>query len=172
MKTMKTIKIEKRGTLKIVSSGYSDRFPMTECWINLICDGIKYQVDPNDATRAYLNLSGMEENDENCMTALRLINSPDNKYALSFSEKVDANTTLTVATTANKIRAGIALVTGFPGLNEIGVANAKNEAAALNENELKMIRAALARINKAHAEEGRALVSFIQDDDDTHFIPL
>jgi|GEM_PF-2689545 len=146
--------IQRTGTLEITSSGYTDRYVQSQSWANIAVDGITYRVDHEQATRAYMRLSGIADED-GAFWAIQ--KSPFQMY---ITEQTSATETLTVGTTANRIREGIRAATGFPGMNETAKSEAKKVAATLTENEWKIIQAGLARINELHAKSGRPVVNF------------
>ena len=158
---MKKLKCWRAGTIKIVSSGYADRYALSTVWTNIEKNGVRYRIDSaNQAGLAYIELSGM---DFQAMTEKDFADVSlvihRSEFNLSATYKNGA-TTGTIRTTSGRLNAGIKMATGFPGLNEIGIAHATETANTLSREEWLCVRTGLEAINKTHAETGRPVVEF------------
>lgn len=167
---MKNIKVTRRGTTKIVSSGYSDRYAQSEVWVNLEIDGITLRVNYDEAPTAYMMLAGLEQNDENIRTAVVVVHdSPMVIFARAEIMPTDeekargiGRTLKSVSTTSARLNAGIAACTGYPNLNEIGRERVNKLAADLTASEWEVVYSGLDEVNRDHARRYLPIVNFVR----------
>lgn len=160
-----TVKITRTGTLKIVSSGYDDRYVSSECWANIRDDelNITFRVDLDDAAIAYLRLSGIDTTREAIMDAAKTVRaSKFTTFITAESTTEFGYKTTTFATTSERINAGIAVCTGYPRLNDVGRAEADRKSADLTADEWQAIYTGLDRVNRDHARRGKPIVEYQQ----------
>ena len=139
--------------LTIVSSGYGDRFVYSETVFCIEHDGIKYRIDTeHDRISAVCKIAGLDWSQAAEIVRCSLVVSAIT-YKIGKSQR-------TIRTTAERLAAGIAIATGFPGLSGIGVEWALRDGAALTSDEWDAICAGLEAINQQRESEGRPSVAF------------
>lgn len=154
------MEIRRVGKVAIVSSGYEDRYPLARIWLSIRCDMVTYRIDnEHDRVEALLRIAGFPVTPESALIALSAINSSPFHITGTW-ENEDGSLAGSCKTSSGRLTAGIAVATGFPTLNEYGIANAKKDAANLTENEWKIIETGLRKINDTHRKQGRPVVDF------------
>ena len=160
---MKTnLKTLRTGTLKIVSSGYEDRYVMGHVYLVIECDGVKYHIeDDNDRVAAYARLAGWGGITNLTKKKIKhavheIVSCP----VVMNASYINGNTSGTIATTSDRLSAGIYAATGYPALNERGISTYKPIAETLTKQEWMVVRSGLEQINKHHAEIGKPIVNF------------
>lgn len=155
--TNQPITVIHRGTLRIVSSGYADRYVQSFVWVEFVVDGLTFRVShTGDAPRAYLKLANLPETEGHLMgAALLVVSAP---YVMSITASTDTGT-ITVQTTSERLHAGIAKCTGrlMTPRDATLVAGLGDELTA---NEWQAIYASLDAINREHALRGRPIVEY------------
>ncbi len=155
---LEEMQVSKSGTIKIVSSGYEDRYPLCRTWMNIRCGLVTFRVDFSDQyVPALLKLAGLELTDENYKKAAKIVN--DVKYELWFTIREKDSATAFI-TTSEKLRAGIAVATGFPHLNDYGICEAKEVAQTLTKDDWKAVKFGLEEVNEEAQKNGRPVVDF------------
>lgn len=161
-KMIKHVRIIKIGSIKIVSSGYTDRYVSGDVWTKLTVDGIDYRVDGDDSTQfaAFLKLAGISRNDLTSdqieQIGMMIIKTPIFSW-ISYEIYPAA---YSIKTTAHRIRAGIEAATGYPNLNENGINEYRPIAETLSSQEWTAIKYGLDKINNYHAQHGMPVVNF------------
>lgn len=161
---MEDIKIRNIGICNIVSSGYDDRYVVCEGKTEIEIDRVKYQVDHDDFLSAYFKLTGIEENYENSLEALKILrNSPSHYQATTYyaptkSYQYGNSSTSFFISSRDAIAAGVKVATGFIRLNDLGIADALKNSENLTKNEWVFIKQSLEKINEDHAKQGKPAV--------------
>ena len=160
------VTFRKTGAVKIVSSGYADRFPLSTCWAEILPNahrpGFKIRIDNlADLPAALLLANGMRECDAD---SLREIAARTRLGLLSISGERETSSgrleNFSVGTTSKRIQAGIDLCTGFPNMNEIVVSRAKEIAKTLSQYEWDAIYSGLDAVNREHERLGKPIVGY------------
>jgi hypothetical protein len=161
--TNNVVHVLRTGTLKIVSSGYADRFVQSSMHIQLTCNGIRYRVDNlDDAPMAYLHLTRQELTDDTLREAItRIQTSPMRMFITArnvplydTNGRVVGYATKTFQSTTDRLLAGIA--------HAIQASFARNVALAeqLTEDEWHVIYESLEAINRKHQKRGAPIVPY------------
>ena len=163
------VTFRKTGTMKIISSGYADRFPLSTCWAEILPNAyrpwFKIRIDNlADLPAALLLANGMRECDADDLKAATRIASMTRFGLLSISgeriTKGGFREIFSIGTTSKRIQAGIDQCTGFPNMNEIGASRAKEIAETLTEYEWDAIYSGLDAVNREHERLGKPIVDY------------
>jgi hypothetical protein len=152
------MRIKHTGTIRIVSSGYSDRFPMSRTWYEIEREGVTYRIDGDvfDAARAWLTLSECEITPDALVEACKMIR----RLPLTlFGTARYANST-TTAPVSHHLSAGVAVATGFPTMTPWGIDQATADAAKLTAHDWAVIATGLREVNEHHERIGKPAVNF------------
>lgn len=155
---MDNIKTYRTGRLNIVSSGYSDRYVVSNIWLVIEKNGVKYRID-NDLDRipAYVQLQWGLDISECTIEQIYQASAAVNTCPITTYIKADS---VTFATTSRRLTAGIHAATGYVKLSESGINNYRPIAETLTKDEWNAVRLGLDRINKIHATNEREIVPF------------
>jgi len=159
----------KTGNLKIMSSGYTDRYTVSRCWAEIMPNayrsGFKIRIDNlADLPAALLLANGMRECDADDLREAVRVADKTQFGPLSISGERETSSGIreffSVGTTSKRIQAGIDLCTGFPNMNEIGVSRAKDIAKTLSQYEWDAIYSGLDAVNREHERLGKPIVGY------------
>ena len=159
----------KTGTLKIISSGYADRFPLSTYWAEIMPNayrpGFKIRIDDlADLPAALLLANGMRECDADDLREAVQIAARTRLGLLSISGERETSSgrreIFSVGTTSKRIQAGIDLCTGFPNMRELFAAEQKEIAKTLTEYEWDAIYSGLDAVNREHDRVGKPIVDY------------
>ena len=155
------IKCQRHGTLKIVSSGYSDRYVMSDIHFDISVNGLEFRIDnEDDRVAALLRLMGHDlQNvpDDIFKSAVQTAHSAPFSMWITYKT---GTTTRTFTTTYAKITAGIHAALGYNNLNAWGRSQHEPIVKTLTSDEWGAIRYGLDRINEEHAKTGKPIVGF------------
>ena len=163
------VTFRKTGAVKIVSSGYADRFPLSTCWAEILPNahrpGFKIRIDNlADLPAALLLANGMRECDADSLREAVRVAARTRLGLLSISGEMETPSgrreIFSVGTTSKRIQAGIDLGTGFPNMNEIVVSRAKEIAKTLSRYEWDAIYSGLDAVNREHERLGKPIVGY------------
>lgn len=163
------VTFRKTGTMKIISSGYADRFPLSTCWAEILSNahrpGFTIRLDNlDDLPAALLLANGMRECDADDLIEAEQIAARTRFGLLSISGERETSSgrreIFSVGTTSKRIRAGIDLCTGFQNMNEIVVSRAKEIAKTLTAYEWYAIYSGLDAVNREHERLGKPIVGY------------
>ena len=154
------VTFRKTGTMKIISSGYADRFPLSTCWAEILPNayrpGFKIRIDNlADLPAALLLANGMRECDADDLREAEQIAARTRLGLLSISGERETSSgrreIFSVGTTSERIQAGIDLCAGgFPNMI----------AKTLSQYEWDAIYSGLDAVNREHERLGKPIVDY------------
>lgn len=163
------VTFRKTGTVKIISSGYADRFPLPTCWAEILPSAYRpgFTVRVNnlaDLPAALLLANGMRECDADSLREAEQIAAKTRFGLLSISGERETSSgrreIFSVGTTSKRIQAGIDLCTGFRNMSELFAAEQKVIAKTLSQYEWDAIYSGLDAVNREHERLGKPIVGY------------
>jgi hypothetical protein len=163
------IKIFRTGTLKIVSSGGTDRYITDDIHLVIVCNGISYSIYNKDQyAAAYLWISeGLTPGEDylnpvgKWKKTLDIVSqSSVATYAYYARNLWNHWRHEKVKTTHDRLQAGIYKATGYPNLLEDEIEKVKKIADTLTELEWLIIKTGLEEINENHKKHQKPVVPF------------
>jgi hypothetical protein len=155
------VKCDRRGTINIVSSGYSDRYAVSDIYFVVTVNGLEFRIDNDqDRVAGYLRLMGHNlQNlpDDIFKQAIEAVGSSPISTWISYKS---GNAHKSIKTKTQRISAGIHAARNYESLNEFGRSEYEPVAKTLTRDEWDAVRYGLQRINDEHAAIGKPIVEF------------
>ena len=150
------------GTLRIVSSGYDDRYVLSMSHLIIECDNIRYRIDnDNDRFLAYAKLAGWDMAN---LTHEQISHASHEthfcEFRLSAGYERPGIGSGSIITTASRLNAGIEIARENKTVNAQALAEKSKIAATLNSSEWAVIETALTETNRIHSISGKPIVNF------------
>jgi hypothetical protein len=150
------------STLKIVSSGYGDRYVQGDTYLHVDVGGASMRIDfENDRVPVLVRIAGYTMQNvpdgvfQECVKMAH--HSPMATWITYHPTEYE---TRTIKTAYSKIEAGIHAATNYAGLNDHGKSRFEPISKTLTADEWGAIRYGLQRINERHSKTGKPVVEF------------
>ena len=157
------IDVRKRGTLKITSSGYEDRWTRADIYLEIDTDDVRFRVDGSSQwPAAYCKLAGLPVNSENLQRAREIIALAPLETTITYEFTHEHGYGLRhIRSSGQRLDAGINVATGKVKTFSVdGAREALRIAADLSPDEWAAIKDGLERVNRDHERLGRPVVAF------------
>lgn len=150
------------SVLKIVSSGYSDRYVQADTYLHVDIGMDSLKIDFQDNRVPILvRLAGYNMQtvpDDIFQECVKMAHhSPIAAWITYHPTETD---TRTIKTSASKIEAGIHAATNYAGLNDHGKSRFEPISKTLTADEWGAVRYGLQQINERHAQTGKPIIEF------------
>ncbi|MDD2255365.1 hypothetical protein [Methanoculleus sp.] len=155
--------VRKKGSLKITSSGYEDRWTLADIYLEIDTDDVQFRVDGSSQwPAAYCKLAGLPVNAENLRRAREIIALAPFATTITYEFIHEHGRGLRhIRSSSHRLNAGINVATGrAASFSPEGAQEAAKIASDLSRDEWDAIKDGLERVNRDHERLGRPVVAF------------